>query len=87
MNRRRLQELVRSQLGGTATPMAAQLALDAVLQAISDGLKSDGLVKLARFGTFKVQQRAPRTLLLPGSGKQHQLQQRQVVTFKEHCNS
>ena len=81
MNRRRLQELVRSQLGGTATPMAAQLALDAVLQAISDGLKSNGLVKLARFGTFKVQQRAARRLLLPGSGKEHILPPRKVITF------
>lgn len=87
MNRRGLQELVRNQLGGTATPMAAQLALDAVLQAITDGLRTDGQVKLARFGTFKVHQRAPRTLLLPGSGKQHRLPQRRVVTFKEHGGS
>lgn len=84
MNRRGLQELVRSQLGGTATPMAAQLALDAVLQAITDGLKTDGQVKLARFGTFSVRQRAPRTLLLPGTEKKHRIPQRLVVTFKEH---
>ncbi|MBR2144707.1 MAG: HU family DNA-binding protein, partial [Akkermansia sp.] len=61
-NRQELQELVRQQLGGTATPMAAQLALDAVLRAIADGLAEDGEVKLARFGTFRVKQRAPRRL-------------------------
>lgn len=82
MNRQGLQELVRRQLGGTATPMAAQLALDAVLQAISDGLRDDGEVKIVHFGTFRVQQRAARRLLLPGSGQEHILPPRRVVIFK-----
>ena len=84
MNRQGLQELVRDQLGGTATPMAAQLALDAVLRAVTDGLNTDGIVKIAHFGTFKVQIRAPRKLLLPGTNCEHQLPARKVVTFKEH---
>lgn len=83
-NRQALQELVRQQLGGTATPMAAQLAVDAVLRSICDGLAEDGEVKLAHFGTFKVVQRAPRRLLLPGSLQELQLPQRKTVTFKEH---
>ena len=82
MNRNDLQELVRQQLGGTATPMAAQLALDAVLQAISQGLARDGEVRLAKFGTFRVSQRAPRRLLLPGSRQSLILPQRQVIQFK-----
>ncbi len=82
-NRQGLQELVRQQLGGTATPMAAQLALNAVLRSIADGLAQDGLVKLAHFGTFKIEQRAPRKLLLPGSKTEHQLPQRRTITFKE----
>ena len=81
MNRQGLQELVRQQLGGTATPMAAQLALDAVLRAIADGLAEDGEVKLARFGTFRVKQRAPRRLLLPGSEKSLVLPSRSTITF------
>lgn len=84
MNRQGLQELVRHRLGGTATPMAAQLAQDAVLKAITDGLRQDGEVKLARFGTFRVQQRAPRRLLLPSSRKEHILPLRNTVVFKEH---
>lgn len=84
MNRQGLQELVRHQLGGTATPMAAQLALDAVLRAIADGLRQDGEVKLARFGTFQVRQRASRRLLLPSSRKEHILPQRHVIVFKAH---
>lgn len=82
-NRQGLQELVRQQLGGTATPMAAQLALDAVLRSIGDGLAQDGQVKLAHFGTFKIEQRAPRKLILPGTKNEHQLPQRRVITFKE----
>lgn len=72
MNRHSLLELVRQQLGGTATPMAAQLALHAVLRGIRDGLNQDGEVRLAGFGTFRVQQRAPRRLLLPGYPGQHE---------------
>lgn len=87
MNRNDLQELVRQQLGGTATPMAAQLALDAVLQAIGQGLARDGEVKLARFGTFKVSRRAPRRLLLPGSRQRLTLPQRQVILFKSSASS
>ena len=83
-NRQALQELVRQQLGGTATPMAAQLAVDAVLRSICDGLADDGEVKLAHFGTFKVVQRAPRRLLLPGSQQELLLPQRKTVTFREH---
>ena len=82
-NRQALQELVRQQLGGTATPMAAQLAVDAVLRSICDGLAEDGVVRLAHFGTFKVVQRAPRRLLLPGTQQELVLPQRKTVTFKE----
>ena len=87
MNRNDLQELVRQQLGGTATPMAAQLALDAVLQAISQGLARDGEVRLAKFGTFRVSQRSPRRLLLPGSRQSLILPQRQVILFKSSASS
>lgn len=87
MNRNDLQELVRQQLGGTATPMAAQLALDAVLQAIGQGLARDGEVKLAKFGTFKVSRRAPRRLLLPCSRQSLTLPQRQVILFKSSTSS
>ncbi len=87
MNRNDLQELVRQQLGGTATPMAAQLALDAVLQAIGQGLARDGEVRLAKFGTFRVSQRAPRRLLLPGSRQSLTLPQRQVIQFKSSASS
>lgn len=84
MNRQHLQELVRQQLGGTATPMAAELALNAVLHSIKEGLLQDGSVKLAHFGTFHIQQRAARRLLLPGSKKEMMLKPRHTVSFNSH---
>lgn len=81
MNRKQLQELIREALGGTATHSAAELALDSVLRAIQDGLREDGEVKLARFGTFRLRQVAPRRLLLPGSSTPMQLPARRVLRF------
>lgn len=81
MNRRQLLELVRHALGGTATPGAAELALTAVTRAIKDGLKEDREVKLARFGTFRMRRVAARRLLLPGSGQEMQLPERNVLRF------
>ncbi len=83
-NRQDLLELVRLRLGGTATPRAAQLALEAVLQAMRDGITETGELRLAHFGTFKAQTRAPRKLLLPRSGKTHLLPERTVITFRQN---
>lgn len=81
MKRQNLLEAVRQSLGGTATAMAAELALDAVLHGIRHGLQRDGEVKLAGFGSFRITQRAPRRLLLPGSRTEHHLPARQIITF------
>lgn len=81
MNRKQLLEHIRLALGGTATQSAADLALHAVVRAIQDGLKEDGEVKLARFGTFRMKQVAARRLLIPGSGRPMQLPPRKVLRF------
>lgn len=81
MNSRQLLERIRTELGGTATHSAAQLALHAVTRAIRDGLREDGEVKLATFGTFRVRKVAARRLLLPRSGLPLQLPERQVLRF------
>lgn len=82
MNRRGLEEAVRAALGGTATHMAAELAVEAVLRGIADGLREDGEVKLARFGTFRLKVRQPRRLTLPRNGAEHLLPKRTVLCFK-----
>ena len=81
MNRKQILELIRDALGGTATHRAAELALDSVTRAIQDGLREDGEVKLARFGTFRLRRVAPRRLLLPGSNTPMQLPARHVLRF------
>lgn len=79
--------LIQASLGGTATQGAAQLALQAVTEALCDGLKEDGEVRLAKFGTFKTKTVASRRLLLPGSGKEMILPARTALRFtpSPHC--
>ena len=76
-----LLESIRGKLGGTATPMAAELALQAVAQAIRDGLREDGEVRLARFGTFRLRTCKPRRLLLPRTGEAATLPERTQLRF------
>ncbi len=76
-----IAERVRRALGGTATPGAAELALATVTTAITEGLLQDGEVRLAGFGSFRLRERAPRRLLLPGSRTPMQLPRRRVITF------
>ena len=82
MNRKQLHERVRQALGGTATTMAAELAVDAVIRAISDGLKKDGTVRLAHFGTFERSRKQPRRLTLPHNGEPLTLPERTVIRFR-----
>lgn len=81
MKKKQLLEHIRNALGGTATHNAAELALRAVTQAISDGLREEGEVKLARFGTFRLKEVAARRLLLPHNGKSMLLPPRKVLRF------
>ncbi len=76
-----ITERVRKALGGTATPGAAELALATVIRALTEGLMEDGEVRLAGFGTFRLRERAPRRLLLPGTATAMQLPRRRVLCF------
>lgn len=79
--REQLIEAVRLKLGGTATTGAAELALGAVLRALTDGLRRDGEVRLSGFGSFRIKERASRRLLLPGSDTAMCLPARRIVSF------
>ena len=81
MSRKRLVENIRRALGGTATQNAAELALSAVTQAIRDGMREDEVVKLAKFGTFRLKQVRARRLLLPHNGQSLILPPRKVMRF------
>lgn len=78
---KRLVESVRLRLGGTATPMAARLALQAVARAIRDGLQEDSEVRLAHFGTFRIKSCRSRRLLLPGTDRELVLPERRQLRF------
>ncbi len=81
VHRHELEERIRGALGGTATRYAAELALDAVIRAVREGLREDGEVKLAGFGTFRLVRCAPRRLLLPRTGEERKLPARQELRF------
>lgn len=86
MHRHELEERIREALGGTATRHAAELALDAVIRAVREGLREDGEVKLARFGTFRLTECAPRRLLLPRTGEERLLPARRELRFTPAAN-
>ena len=81
MQRRELLQMVRNALGGTATQSAAELALEAVVRAIRDGLSEDGEVRLAKFGTFRMKTCRPRRLKNPRTGEVMLLPERQELRF------
>jgi DNA-binding protein HU-beta len=60
MNKSELVNMVRIALGQEATIRIADDAIAAVLNAIAEGLRRDGTVKITGFGTFKVRQRPAR---------------------------
>ena len=81
MQRKELLQMVREALGGTATQNAAELALDAVVRAIRDGLHEDGEVRLAKFGTFRMKECRARRLRNPRTGEEMQLPARRELRF------
>lgn len=82
MERQELLYRVRKALGGTATQQAAELALDAVIQSIREGLAEDGEVRLAHFGSFKMQRCKPRRLRNPRTQEMMQLPERYELRFR-----
>lgn len=82
MNKKGLQEKVREALGGTATPQAAALALDAVLKSIQEGLVEDGQVRLAGFGQFKLKTLGARRMPSPHSPEITLIPAHKKISFK-----
>ncbi|WP_432735139.1 HU family DNA-binding protein [Maridesulfovibrio sp. FT414] len=59
----------------------ANVALEAVLSAIEDGLKEEGNVTLTGFGTFKTVERSSRTGRNPQTGETIQIPASRGVKF------
>ncbi len=82
MKRQQVIEEVRRALGGTATAGAAELALDAVLRSIQEGLRREGEVKIAGFGSFRVHESAGRMVKHPKTGELCAVLAQRVVKFR-----
>ncbi len=82
MKRQQIIDEVREALGGTATAGAAEFALTAVVAAIREGLRRDGEVKLAGFGSFRVHEQAERVVRHPQTGELCAVAAQRVVKFR-----
>lgn len=80
MNKSELIDAIASKASLTKTD-AAQ-ALDAVIAAVGEALKSGDSVTLVGFGTFSVKERAARTGRNPKTGAAIQIAASKVPGFK-----
>ena len=93
MNKTELITQVQKNLGKESTKAAAERALGAVLEAVTNGIKVsakkvkstnsyENAVQLPGFGTFKVSWRAAREGRNPSTGKKIKIKASRVVNFK-----
>lgn len=77
------EELVRILSDRTGiSRRKAQEAVDALMEAIIEGISRDGRVVLAGFGTFEVVERKGRKGVNPRTGQAIDIPPRKVVKFK-----
>ena len=80
MNRLELTAFVARRLRVSRSDGAG--IVDAVLEGIASGLRSDESVALMRFGTFEVRDRKARQVRNPRSGEIHELQPSRAICFR-----
>ena len=67
---------------GLETKASAERAVAAVLAAVEEGLKKDGVVQLIGFGTFQVKERSARKGRNPKTGEEIKIKATKTVSFK-----
>lgn len=83
MNKAGLVELLLKDKNAAFESKAeAERALNAVVEAISAGVKKEGLVQLIGFGTFQVKKREARKGRNPRTGEELKIKASKVVSFK-----
>lgn len=80
MNKTELTEAVAS--AADLSKASAGRAVDAVIDAITDTLKSGNQVSVTGFGTFLVRERGARTGRNPRTGELMQIKASKVPSFK-----
>ena len=79
MNKGELVSFVASKAG--ITKAQARSAVNAVIEGITKGIKENGKVQLAGFGTFKIVERKERTGIDPRTKKKIKIPAKKVVKF------
>lgn len=79
MNKAELVEMIQGEFESKAK---AERAVNAVVDAIKDGIKKDGKVQLVGFGTFTVKKRKARTGRNPQTGEQIKIKASKTIGFK-----
>ncbi len=82
MTKSELNNRIRKALGGTATPMAAALALEAVLRSIQEGLVEDGKVHISDFGQFQLAHVKARRFTNPRNRLEQVVEDHMKIKFK-----
>ncbi len=80
MNKSELVAIVADK--ADLTRKQAEVAIDAVLEGIRDGLKEGEKVVLSGFGTFEVRTRAARTGRNPRTGEDITIPEQKTPAFK-----
>ena len=80
MNKTELIDAIAAETG--LTKVDSKKALDGLISSISKALKANDNVGLVGFGTFKATVRAARTGRNPSTGKEIQIAEKKVVSFK-----
>jgi len=80
MNKAQLVESVAKEIGSSKADAAR--VVDAVIGALSKGLKKDRDVQLVGFGTFRIKQRKARTGRNPQTGEKMKIKASKTASFK-----
>lgn len=80
MNKTELIDFIASK--AELTKSAASNALEALIEAITEELKTGNPVMLPRFGSFTVKERAAREGRNPSTGEKIKIKATKVVGFK-----
>ncbi len=81
MNKAELIDAVHEALGDKTTRAEASDAVDAVVEAIIDGVKKKGVVRLVGFGTFKLAHRKARMGRNPSTREPAEIKASNTVRF------
>lgn len=81
MNKEDIIVAVQKTLGGETSKAHAEKAVNAVLDAIRNGVKKSKSVQLVGFGHFKVLNRKARTGVNPKTGEKIKIKASRTVKF------